>query len=232
MRKQILAVILVLVFATAAQGVPQLQLDISNGVYNAADETIYNSTDPFTLYALAKSDSLTGTTYYLSIAIVPQQASNSTLPGFGSFTLDGTTFDASSGWNYGVPPVDASIKDLPQHGIFPTLFIERSFNLLEGFAEEYDTQSNPGGFAAYDGSGKKLAFKDFAVNTSNLGAGYALHFDLYTYSAGGSKLDAFAPFSHDAQSTTTRKVPEGGATVILLGAAFAGIGIIRRCLKS
>lgn len=229
MKKQVLAVISAVMFAAAAQAVPQLQLDISNGVYNTGDETIYNSTDPFKLYALAKTDSLAGTTYYLSIAILPK-TSDLSLVGFGSFSIDGVTINAGSGWTFGVPPLDSSIANIPQHGAFPTLFIERSFNLLEGFAEEYDTQTNPGGFDDYDGSGKKLAYKDFDINTSNLGANYALHFDLYTYASGGTRVSAFAPFSHDAQ--TTKRVPDGGATIILFGTALAGIGVIRRYLKA
>lgn len=230
MKRQILSAISAVMLTTVAYGLPDLQLDISGGTYNAVDETIYNSTDPFTLYALAKTPNLTGTTYYLSIAVVPQQASGSTLPGFGSFALDGTTYNASSGWIFGVPPVDSAIKDIPKHAIFPTLFLELSFNVLEGFANAYNTQDNPGGFSSYGGVGDKLGYKDFAVNTTNLGAGYALHFDLYTYSAGDNKVDAFAPFSHDAQTTRT-KVPDRGTTAILLGATLAGIGVIRRYLK-
>lgn len=228
MKKQVLTAISALMIAAVAQGVPSLQLDVSGGTYSSSDETIYNTTDPFTLYALAKTPNLTGTTYYLSIAVVPTQSSGSTLPGFGSFTLDGTTYNASSGWVFGVPPSDGLIADLPQHGQFPTLFLELSFNVLEGFANSYDTQEKPGGFSLYSGSGAKLAYKDFAINTTNLGANYALHFDLYTYSD-GQKLDAFAPFSHDAQ--TTKQVPDGGATAILLGVVLAGFGVIRRYVK-
>ncbi len=42
--------------------------------------------------------------------------------------------------------------------------------------------------------------------------------------------DDFAPFSHDAQSggTPTPPVPDGGATVLLLGAAMMSIAAIRR----
>lgn len=229
MKTQVLAALSALVFATTAHAVPTLQLDISNGVYNGSSETVTNSTDPFNLYALVKTDSLIGRTYYLSIAIVPQQSSGSTLPGFGSFKVDGTTYTAGSGWTYGVPPVSSSIANIPQHDIFPTLYIERSFSLLEGFADEYDSMTDPGGFELWDG-GKKLAYKDFLIDTSNLGAGYSIHFDLYTYNTGDSRVDAFAPFSHDAQST--RQVPDGGATVVLLGTVFAGIGIIRRYLKA
>jgi len=123
--------------------------------------------------------------------------------------------------------VDAAIADIGPHSIFPTLYLELSFSVLEGFANSYNTQDNPGGFSLYGGVGDKIAYKDFAVNTTNLGADYALHFDLYTYSD-DDKVDAFAPFSHDAQTT---HVPDGGTTAILLGAALAGVGVVRRYLK-
>lgn len=231
MTKQILITVLTVMFSIGAQAVPSLQLDIGGGVYNAADETVYNTTDPFSLYALAKTDSLTGTTYYLSVAIVPQQSIGSTLPGFGSFSIDGVTYNAGSAWAYGVPPVDASINDIGKHSIFPTLYLELSFSQLDGFANEYNSQDSPGGFSIYDGSGPKLAYEEFVVNTTNLGAGYALHFDLYTYSD-GHKVDAFAPFSHDAQTQTTRQVPDGGVTAVLLGIALAGVGVARRYLAA
>ena len=222
----ILSIVFALACTTVVRGVPDLQLDVSGGVYNWADETVYNSTDPFTLYALAKTASTEGTSYYISIAIVPK-TSDTALPGFGSFSFGGTTYDASSGWLFGVPPVDALIGDIPTHGLYPTLFLEVSFDKLDGFAEEYNSQDTPGGFSLYDGSGPSLGYKAFEVNTTSLGINYALHFDFYTYSEPG-KVDAFAPFSHDAQTT---RVPEGGATVALLGAALAGIGILRRYLK-
>jgi hypothetical protein len=225
MKLKILATIAAAFLATSAYGLPDLQLDVSSGAYGAG-ETIYNTTDPFTLYALAKTQNLTGTTYYLSIAIVPKQASGSTLPNFGSFVFDGKNYDASSGWLFGTPPVDA-IADIPSHGQFPTLFLELSFDELDGLANAYDTQDNPGGFSLYGGVGDSLAYKGFDVNTTGLGEGYALHFDLYTYTDGGA-VDAFAPFSHDAQ---TSRVPDGGSTVILLGTVLAGVGVIRRYWK-
>jgi hypothetical protein len=224
MKVKVLAPIAAALLATCAYGLPDLQLDVSGGVYNDGDETVYNTSDPFTLYALAKTQNLTGTTYYLSIAIVPQQAIGSTLPNFGSFGFDGKSYDASSGWLFGTPPVDAQISDIAKHGMFPTLYLELSFDELDGLAKAYNTQDNPGGFSVYGGVGDSLAYKGFEVNTTNLGTGYALHFDLYTYSD-GRKVDAFAPFSHDAQS---RRVPDGGATAILLGSVIAGIGLARR----
>jgi hypothetical protein len=225
MKKLILTSVFALMLSMGAKAVPDLQLDISGGVYNTADETIYNSSDAFSLYALAKTGSLTGTTYYLSIAVVPKQSSGSTLPGFGSFVLDGTTYNAGSGWVFGTPPADAAIANIPSHSMFPTLYLEIAFSTLDGFANEYNSEDSPGGFSIYDGSGPKLGYEEFTLNTANLGANYALHFDLYTYSPGDNRVDAVAPFSHDAQ---TRRVPDGGASAILLGTALAGVGLIRR----
>jgi hypothetical protein len=61
---------------------------------------------------------------------------------------------------------------------------------------------------------------------------YSVHFDLYSYDDAGNKIDYFAPFSHDAQSgghgLIVHNVPDGGTTLLLLGAAMTCLGIGRR----
>src|SRR5262245_1469648 len=112
-------------FAGVAHGLPTLQLDIAGGTYDPVTQTVIASGNPFTLYALYNTASgpLTGT-YYISAAIVPQTTS----PSFGSFAIDGTSYSAGGGMQYGNPPVSAAFPDLPSHGIFPTYYAEIAFS--------------------------------------------------------------------------------------------------------
>lgn len=219
--------------ANSAWAVAFLQLDISDGAY--VNETTHNTTDPFTLWALVDSGSTkysAGTTYYLSIAVVPKQTADSTMPNFGSFDFNGTVYDANSAWSFGTPPLadplrqgvpDPDFRNLGPHDIFETKYLEVSFNNPLGRATEYNSADSPGGLV--DSANGTLFYNSFEVDTTLLGDGYELHFDLYTIDS-RNKLAAFAPFSHDAQ--TNGKVPDGGTTLVLLGTALTGLGLLRR----
>ncbi len=231
---------------SSAWAIPVLQLDVLGGTYvGGTEETTFARSNPFTLRALI-DPSLAGRTFYLSAAIVPQQTATQTT--FGSFAIDGTVYNANgvgSGMHFGVPPVDDFLKNLPGHAIYPTWYAERSF--LAG-------SSTVGSYNVQDGSSAPglLKYVDFNIDISGL-LGYVdngngtftstfrgVHFDLYSYDNVGNKIDYFAPFSHDAQSggngvTVTpppppSSVPDGGMTVLLLGSAIAGLGVLRRKL--
>jgi hypothetical protein len=118
---------------------------------------------------------------------------------------------------------------LAQHGIYPTYFREVAFTFnSSNTSAEYNTADNLGGIHA--GSG--LLYAGFSIDRSLLASPYQLHFDLYNESLitrrGVTDIDVnrFAPFSHDA-GTTTRNVPEP-SSLLLMGAGLAGIGILRR----
>jgi hypothetical protein len=226
MKHIIHCILLGFALTTTSLAVPFLQLDIGDGVYGA-DETIYNTTDPFTLYALVNSASSkyeANRNYYLSIAIVPQVSS---VPAdFGSFDFNGTTYSGSnSGWTYGTPPADAPIRDLPGHGIYDTMFLEIAFSSFTGTTALYNSEDNPGGIDL-GGSGS-LLYRAFNLDTRNLG-NYAIHFDLYTYN--NRRVDNFAPFSHDAESRQNVAVPDGGMTALLLGVGCFALSVGRRIL--
>jgi hypothetical protein len=232
--RQNLALVFCLVFATPASAVPFLQLDIAGGEYiGGLDETVYSTTDPFTLYALVDSTNdkyIAGQTYYLSAAIVPKQSAGASPADFGSFTISpiGGAFSSASGWVFGVPPIADPARNpegnLGDHGIFDTYYREFAFTTLPGTATEYNSQDNPGG--AVDNPLGSLLYQSFLIDTTGMADGYALHFDLYTVGA-DNRLDEKAPFSHDAQSND---VPDNGGTLVLLGLACGGIAGIRRLL--
>lgn len=232
-KKGILTGVALLGLVNAAKAIPTLQLDVGGGIYvSGTEETVMAQGNPFTLYALFDTISGHGNpsgTYYISAAIVPKVGPS---PGnFGSFQINGTTYSAGSGMQYGGPPVDSLYPDLPYHGIFNTFYAEIPFTFnLANKAASYNTQDNPGG-PTLDSNGK-LIFQAFNVDTSGLLGDYVVHFDLYDENVHQKKkiIDyslSFAPFSHDAQSTQVH-VPDGGMTLVLLGMSLAGITWLAR----
>lgn len=203
--------------------IPTLQLDIAGGQYVGGTEESTLSVSPaFTLEALVLSSYLSldpSKTYYLSAAITPKTSVPLTAD-FGSFTINGTSYDSTHGMTWGTPPVDASQPgDLGSHDIYDTHYAEIAFTFAgSDIIAAYDTQT--GG----SGSGN-INRKTFQVDASGLAEGYEVHFDLYNtkIKKGVDVVDQFAPFSHDAVSA-----PDTGSTVALLGAALAGLGTLRR----
>ncbi len=222
---------------------PTLQLDIANGVYDLASETIVSSADKFTLYAFLLSGKtqapVTGT-YYISAALVATNGGAIGAGNFGSFSFNGVQKNVTSDMVYGVPPLEANLSfdsgDLSKHGIFPTYFNEFSFKFnSNNKTARYNTQDRakagtPINIAPNLNNGN-MYYAAFTVDTTLLAPGYAIHFDLYNekVKCGDKDINLFAPFSHDAQSGA-KKVPEP-STVMLIGAGFAGLWLVGRKRK-
>jgi hypothetical protein len=222
-----LAVVLMTVgLCSSACALPCLQLDVAGSHhYDSATQTIIADSNPFSVRALINATIKDlNRTYYLSAAITPKAALGDD---FGSFKLNGVTY-RSGNMNYGTPPVDETMKDIPGHSIFPTYFTELAFRIVPGQTlPAYNTQDDK----PAKGS---LYYVDFLTSVAGLLPANSVHFDLYTYDAVGKKVDAFAPFSHDAQSGThgfvllNSPLPDGGATLLLLGLSLCGLGYLRR----
>jgi hypothetical protein len=208
---------------------PYLQLDANPATYvGPPEESVVTLGPVFTLYALVNSESpkwsesdLTDEDrFYISVAIIPDPGYSEPGPDLGSYTFDAggiiSTIDVVGDMTYGVPPLNAELKDrvLPRHDVFDTYYREHEFQLdpLKKTAL-YNSQDDFGGpDLSTDGS---LYYQDFEVDINGLASGYALHFDLYTK---GSGIDNFAPFSKDV----TTPVP-GAVLLGLLGLGVAGV---------
>lgn len=233
-----------------ANAIPTLQLGIAGGVYDWSTQTIVSTGPSFALYAFLDPNSgnpLTDT-YYLSMAVTPQVSSPEDL---GSFSYNSTNVNVTSDMTYGTPPIDAfssshDAGDLAPHGVFPTYFKEVEFSFsASNQSAEFNTQDQPT-WGPQTGSG--MYYNRFDIDTTNLAAGYAIHFDLYntklcTNTAGScdsgtdtditdtdTDITKFAPFSHDAQSATSVAViPEPGTyAMILAGLSLMGLVARRR----
>ena len=130
---------------------------------------------------------------------------------------------------FGTPPVEDP-NSIGGHGIFDTYFEIYQFNFDDVVTTIGDIQ--PGGTGTGDGY---IETFDIAINSLAAGA-TGIHFDLFTVEGDGvldlgsssrSTVNAFAPFSHDAEyEMTVVPVP---ASIWLFGTALIGfIGFSRR----
>jgi hypothetical protein len=225
---------------------PALQLGPGDGdwVYDNITETWTTGTNPFSLFAYANSDTAgadgsfawdaegAGDLYaYLVVSAVPMVDSDLfdvTVTGDG-----GALSLYASG--FGAPPVQDD-DSLPSHGIFDTYFEIYRFQFDGLVGTIGNTQ--PGGSGSGDGYAE-----EFDVLINSLGEPVTgVHFDLFVTEGDGtfdpnaaedsdkSLVNAFAPFSHDAQANPNPRpvpdVPEPASLnlliLLLTGLAFGG----------
>jgi hypothetical protein len=242
LRNAVLAMAFTAMSTASTEAIPLLQLDMKGGTYDPVTESIVAPGGAFELFAIltpktgaSQTDinALLNTTYYVSIALMPPPTPGP--GGLGSFTFGqtGSVNNYTAGnLTYGTPPAEyieakTDPGDLSKHGIYPTYFAEYAFTFKPfNRAIAYNTADAPGG-PTFGATGTAF-YASFIGDTASLANGYNLHFDLYDVvtklcaktSCTDIDVNRFAPFSHDAQ--TTSRIPEpSGVLFLMLGSAIA-----------
>lgn len=227
-----LIIVMLMLAPSKAEAVPKLQLDIVGGSYDQVTESIIENASAATIVALAtpsgnyNSVDLLSSTHFLSVAALKENGDAVSLGDLSGALIDinGVTFTDQDFW-VGTPPPGSSGRTLGSHGVYDTAFIELMFAFEAGSTTStYNSEDAAGASTLFDG-GIGTFFKTMEVSISQLTAGINLHFDLYTTEnseRGGTNLDLFAPFSHDAElRPTIITVPEPGSLFVFALALLA-----------
>jgi len=235
------------VITTTASAIPALQLGPDSGdpgwSYDASTQTwVYNGGSSLDLVAYANATAADGGNgdyawnalgatdqfAYLVVAAVPDLGD---IDAF-DITVSGALLVDTG---YGAPPIQDT-NSLAPHGIFDTYFEIYEFQFNGPFTQISDTQ--PGQTGTGVGYTETIGIDINSILDGLTG----IHFDLFTISGDGifdpfdtsqdkNLVEAFAPFSHDAQVTTGEPpaaVPVPAA-VWLFGSGLIGlVGISRR----
>ncbi|PKK84514.1 MAG: hypothetical protein CVT49_02760 [candidate division Zixibacteria bacterium HGW-Zixibacteria-1] len=220
--------ILLLAFGSS-QAVPNLQLFIAGGTYDAATESWVSTDGTFDIYVIGANEALSNVKVSMALDFAQNDDPNS----MASVNVNGTTYDE---WIYGYAPIMTAPAfdpgdDLAKHGIFPAWFTEfdaGNFGMVGGVGDvqpkpAYWDPSTQGYLANSKAMGEYKVFTITATGTA------FLHFDAYTLNPDGS-IQYFAPFSHDATGTPPPGIPEP-ASLVLFTLGSMGLGIYRRYRK-
>lgn len=202
-----------LVVLIPAQALPYLQLDIEGGLYDTTTETIITHANSFRVNAYADITKVSDTAtlegdHFLSIAITPQQP-QLPQPIFGSFSVDGITYDIDD-LAWGIPPLEADPHkdpgDLSKHSIYETYYLELGFTFDTSITtNSYNAQDNPGSTPIAGSGNQEMLFVSFDIDATSLLSDFGLHFDLYNVHQKNKTdpddidINDFAPYSHDAE---------------------------------
>ena len=223
----------------SVQAVPILQLYLEGATYDDADESWYSDyTDGDTLriWAIGNVDGQGGkgaiSNVRMSIAYDSADSpsfavSSSSTGGYGGYTDLALTHDATflQEVTDGSSPLLTGGTPIPSHGVYGagTTWVEYG---LGNFTEADDYAGD------FTGSGLPTPALGYDVNVYEVvisGTGH-FHIDLYDSIVSGNHVKAkFAPFSHDGAGSAS--VPDGGASLILMGMALTMIGGVRRILR-
>lgn len=227
-----------LAISISVQALPALQLGDGSGswTYDNSDESWVTDDQSFTLNAYANSDTegahgnyawdsagSTTQTAYLVFAAVPSSLTDSF-----DISVSGDSGALTFVTNgYGAPPLEDS-NSLAPHGIYDTYFEIYSFQFDGSVTTINDTQ--PGETGSGDGYAESIN-----VVINSMAADLAgIHMDLFTLSGdsifdieGNEAVNAFAPFSHDAEFRRINEPATAGMLVLaLLGLAYSRRGRI------
>lgn len=222
---------LLLLAPASSYAVPVLQLYIEGSTYDTADESWSISSPTFTLWVLGETSKF-GTVYDVNlvvshltgetgtISLTPTTATTGLLPSPGDSSTPVAAVHNGSG--SGTAPVTGDGSPLPSHGILGPgtdwdTYLLGNFSLGDSPIGNYTLGDDlcPGADCTWPTTGQINAY-DVVVS------GYSwVHFDAFDHVISGTKTKYIkAPFSHDANTTTS--VPEPN-TLILLGSGFLGL---------
>ena len=220
--------------AATSHAVPLLQLYIEGATYNEADESWegdFTDGDTLRVWTIGNISGENGkgtiSDVKLAIAYVSSDTptitvSESQTDGFGGFTDNdlANTATFSQTVTDGSNPQLSNGADLPGHGIYGS-----GTSWTEYHLGDFDNTSDLGGDFLNSLPTPTTGY-DINVYEITISGTSEVHFDLYDSIAAGNHIHAkFAPFSHDGEG---RQVPDGGATVALLGLVCIGVHGLRR----
>jgi len=174
-------------WTAGAFALPVAQLDLSGDdvTWDPTTQTVVTGDPTFTLYGYGNTPTGNGQVvdlsleWHLSVAVVPQTVAGTNI---GSFTIDGITYD-SSDLLYGVPPLETSLafqgRDLSQHSVYPTLFLELDLTWLASQTRAGVNVQDTPGTSPLTNPGSDLYWLGWDFNVAGLLPGFNLHFDLY-----------------------------------------------------
>ena len=216
MIKKLLLLMCMLLFATSAFAVPNLQLYIPGGTFDTSTKTwVAPTAGSFDVWVLAGNISATESIY--DIGLVASIGSDNTTAGSLTITSlngGGSSTYSNTDYAWGTPP---SGNPLPGHGIFPSWYVDQlvTTQTSTNSADWENVYDMPTGGGPVTGQ----VFKFSVVSTFDY-----VHFDAYGYNDKERRI--FAPFSHDGESGPP-EVPEP-ATMLLFGLGIAGAGISKK----
>lgn len=217
MRRMIALLSLIIIFTGSAFAVPNLQIYIPGGTYDAGSET-WVTYDHYNFEVWVVAANLDHGDIF-DVTLVAALMGETPTDGALSITPDGgstVTYNAAD-YTYGTPPTGPD--DIPGHGVYPTNYVEMLAASVTTSGPYVPVQDYiPGG----DG-GTSLYGQIFKFNVSTTYD--VVHFDALGYYKDIDGKLIKAPFSHDGETT----VPEP-ATLLLFGFGL-GAGYLRKKFK-